>query len=81
MNGKYWIPTVLALAGIAMIVVGGFMPSGYGWGPVRAGCDMPCDPDEFLETGVTGEVVSPATAKTVPAQPSTSIYETQSAGG
>jgi len=31
MNGKYWIPTVLALAGITMIVVGGFMSSGYGW--------------------------------------------------
>ena len=81
MNGKYWIPTVLALAGITMIGVGGFMSSGYGWGPVRAGYDMPCDPDEFLQSGVTGEVVSPAAVETVPAQPSISMYETQSAGG
>jgi len=50
-------------------------------GPVRAGYDMPCAPDEFLESGVTGEVVSPAAVETVPVQPSTSIYETQSAGG
>jgi len=80
MNGKYWIPTVLALAGIAMIVVGGFMPSGYGWGPVRAGCDMPCDPDEFPESGAAEEAPSPAAAQTVPASPSASIYEAQSTG-
>ena len=79
MNERHWVPAVLVLAGIIMIIAG-FVFSGNGWAPMGARYDMPCDLDEFHESGAAEEAPSPAAAQTVPASPSASIYGAQSTG-
>jgi len=68
MNRRHWIAPVLAFVGISLIVGGGFMFSAYGWGQMGGGYGMACDADEVVGFGPTGNVVSPAVARSSASQ-------------
>jgi len=68
MNERRWITPVLVLVGIGLIVGGGVMFSANGLGQMGGSYGMGCDPDESVGSGPAGNVVSPATAKTVATQ-------------